>query len=574
MGARIPVQVVEIDQPTCANVYGVSPCTASGSEKCYNTLKTCQDAGNYDGSAITTLTFCNKDAHFGGNIIPSVQSTKTQPTTINVGSRSYTMKPLGKRGSCDVALKDHPYSDNLTDPYLNDRNFKPLERGTFWSKWLARNPYYEGMELRIKEGYSDESIASMQTQHYVIDTISFDSNDNVRISGLDRLIATDNDKAQVPELSSGRLLNAITETQDSITITGGTLAEYTKYNTNKIRIGSETISYLVITQEADGDLTFTGCERGIGLDEAATHSEKSNVQACIEWSNVKPYEIAYELLNVHAGVPASKIGDFTTDGEIWHDGFFVSRLITKPTGISTLLGELSEQASFYVWHDAREDLIKFRVIKPRLGVTPIITEAKNVIQNTISASPVPALRASEVWVSYLPFSSVDDSKKLEKYDQTLAVIDELFDSRGYNRKVLNIYSHWITSSSDAQLLAFRLLERYKNPPVFVKFKLDVKDRWLGVGDIFDLEYRGLVDFSGLPKLTRYQVISIHESVPGEVIDVEAQSFEFEDDYRFGGWMAESANDYATATEQEKISGCFWGAEDGTVDGTDLAYSWA
>lgn len=46
---REPVQLLEIKQPLCGNVYGVSPCTAAAGVglECYNTRATCQDVPNY-----------------------------------------------------------------------------------------------------------------------------------------------------------------------------------------------------------------------------------------------------------------------------------------------------------------------------------------------------------------------------------------------------------------------------------------------------------------------------------------------------------------------------------------------
>src|SRR3954465_10733275 len=48
---REPVTILEVDLDYCANTYGVAPCTAAvgvtGSAKCFNTRKTCQDANHY-----------------------------------------------------------------------------------------------------------------------------------------------------------------------------------------------------------------------------------------------------------------------------------------------------------------------------------------------------------------------------------------------------------------------------------------------------------------------------------------------------------------------------------------------
>lgn len=49
MPGRQPIQIAELIQPRCGNVFGVSPCTASGSgdAKCYNTRASCADPANY-----------------------------------------------------------------------------------------------------------------------------------------------------------------------------------------------------------------------------------------------------------------------------------------------------------------------------------------------------------------------------------------------------------------------------------------------------------------------------------------------------------------------------------------------
>ncbi len=53
---RKPVYIVEMDLDFCTRTYGVSPCTAAigvtGTAKCFQTRKTCQDAANYSGGAV------------------------------------------------------------------------------------------------------------------------------------------------------------------------------------------------------------------------------------------------------------------------------------------------------------------------------------------------------------------------------------------------------------------------------------------------------------------------------------------------------------------------------------------
>ena len=55
LDARIPITVIELYLDSCANTYGVAPCTASGAvgSECYNTFGTCQDTANYSNTTKT-----------------------------------------------------------------------------------------------------------------------------------------------------------------------------------------------------------------------------------------------------------------------------------------------------------------------------------------------------------------------------------------------------------------------------------------------------------------------------------------------------------------------------------------
>ena len=164
---REPLQIVEIEQPFCNLEYGVSPCTAevgvTGSIKCFNTAKTCQDTANYDQSPLK-LRFCKPQSKTPEGVfcIPSLMSVKTSPTIINVVGGSRSKGPLGVRAEVSVQISDHPYSDLVVDKYRTERSYIATDRGTFWSKWIARNPYYNNYILRVYDGYVGQELADMR----------------------------------------------------------------------------------------------------------------------------------------------------------------------------------------------------------------------------------------------------------------------------------------------------------------------------------------------------------------------------------------------------------------------------
>lgn len=155
---RKPFIYVEIDQDFCTRTYGVAPCTAnSPGNKCYNTLATCQDPANYE-KGVRTLTFCKPSSTIPKNrtYIPSVNTVSTAPTKINPANVNQNSSPLGQRAVATITFDDHAHSDFEVDPYLSDRTYNPLERSTFWAKWVSRNPYYQNRPLRIYEQYEGD----------------------------------------------------------------------------------------------------------------------------------------------------------------------------------------------------------------------------------------------------------------------------------------------------------------------------------------------------------------------------------------------------------------------------------
>lgn len=582
---RIPVQIIEIDQDKCSLVYGVGACTAdpgvTGNAKCFNTYATCTAKTAYVLGTPLTLRFAksHSDIPDAEYIIPSLQSVGTSPTKINVGGRSGSTKPLGRRAEITVSVKDHPHSDNFIDPYLADRSYDPLELGTFWSKWLKRNPYYNGRALRVLDGYVGQTLAEMKTRNYVIESISLpDSRGNVTIKAQDILRLADNDKAQAPKLSNGKLLTDITAVATSIVVTGGNISEYNQNSTLAIRIGDEIIRYASITVGGGGDLTFNTCVRGSDGTIADTHDIDDSVQACLEYIATRPDNIAKDLLLNYGNIPTAYINatEWSDEGLLWYSSIDGTRLISEPTGVTTLLGELVEQYLFLTWWDDVTQLIKFQAIAPLLVTPPFLDSENNLLQNQTSLKSEDKLRVSEVWISYIQKTPIDKTDERDGYKRTLANFDPTAasDFEYAQRKVYEVYSAWLSNESQVSLLSTRLLARYRNNPISLSFKLDIKDRdIISLAQVFDITFKSFVDFNGAPETIRYQIVSINESVQLGTITCEAVRFDYDVSFKPGIWMTELAPDYATATPAEKLTGSWWSDVDGLISGDD-GYLWS
>ena len=130
---RKPVVVVELIQPRCSNRFGVSPCTATGTPKCYNCYWTCLDKDNYDTDGSITWRFSRPQDDVGWlyeetdadniktNAIPLLKSVSTTSSRINLGASRKGESPLGRRATATITFSNGVWDDHVGDYYLADR---------------------------------------------------------------------------------------------------------------------------------------------------------------------------------------------------------------------------------------------------------------------------------------------------------------------------------------------------------------------------------------------------------------------------------------------------------------------
>lgn len=565
---RTPLVLVQIDQDICTRTYGVAPCTASTpSNKCYNTRKTCQDPENYFKSSLT-LTFGKKESDLPRDmyIIPMLTGITTSPNKINPNAGNRNTSPFGQRAVATITMLDAPHSDLLVDPYRDGRGYNALTRSTFWSKWLARNPYYQNRPIRIYEGYIGQTLAEMKVRSYLIDSISGpDSSGKVSIVAKDPLKLADSDKAQVPAISYGKLISDIDDSVTSFSTIGALASEYDA--SGMVRIGNELITYASTTEDIlpDGSsiLTFNNLVRGVGGSEIDEHKIDSPVQLCKTYTNVNIWEVVYDLLTTYAKVPASYIpyADWIAEGEEWLLAYKVTTIISAPKGVNDCLGELLEQFPFNIWWDERDSQIKFQAIRYYIGDYTTLTEDNHILENSFSITQDPKARNSQIWIYHSPrnWANTENSnfQQIEIKANLELETPELYDES----KVKRIYSRWISNNAQAIDLAARILRSSFDNPTYVKLRCDAKDRYLWTADIAYISHRSIVDFNGLEQINKYQIVSAQEIVSGETIEYELQKL-ITMAIKRGFYMASDAPNYSVATPTQKATGAFYANTDG------------
>jgi hypothetical protein len=570
MSTRELFQQVKITQEWCDNTYGVAPCTAvvgvSGTTKCYNTRATCQDRENY----IVTdrdITFCKQNENAprdGVTMIPSVVSVSTNPTTLNIAAASTDQGPLGRRATVKVTLMDHPYHDRLVDPYWQERDFDPMTRSTFWAKWLVRNPYHKNYPLRIVESDLTGQLTT-RTRNYLIDRVDLAANGKVTITAKDILAPLS--EAMLPNASSGTLGDDITAGQTSFVVQGGT-----SYPTSgHLRIDDEILTFT----RSGSNFTVT---RGVGGTTAAEHGVDSPVQLAVQITGRVDAVVA--ILMVLGGVNPAYINvddQWTDEADKWLAPYNVTTIISEPTKISTLIGELLEQCSCVTWWDEVNQVIPFKAVRPYDPVLDTLVELngdEHVKIESVGLRPRPEQRVDQVWFYYGIRSFAGELDKPSNFTRariTVAALAQQNYRTEDTPQVKEIYSRWLPAGALGLVVttSTRIITRLQDTPTDISFALDAKDRAVYTGDVVRLTVRNLVDFTGasLPQLL--QITSTEDAEEGHSVEYMAVRFGLQQRTAFI-----TPNDYpvySLATQDQKDNGAWISNNDGTMPNGDPGY---
>lgn len=301
---------VEIDVPHCSLTYSVAPCTASltaspptGTIKCFNSLGTCQDRPNFTDVPVT-LRF-SEDIGFDSSVTPGDPGGQTQGSpsitiepTPAIGSdpridafpliKSINLEPaivslsgaLGQRATLKVTFKDAPHSDagpNF-DKYPADRNYTdPFDRGTFWGKFRARNPFLRGRSMRLIRGHALQPLEQMETRLFIIESIDGPNVDGeFSITAKDILKLADGDRSVAPFLSEGFLQADIDASVTTITLSPSGIGS-TYLESGYVAIGgNEICAFYRGTGGIDANTLLLVHADGLNLGTTFTDSSSSN----------------------------------------------------------------------------------------------------------------------------------------------------------------------------------------------------------------------------------------------------------------------------------------------------------
>lgn len=551
----------EVDFPTCALTYGISPCTASGGSgnECQNTRNTCQDAGNYDGSTTKTIEICDSNISIPGYPMhPLLESAQLSPTKI------VKNKALGKRAQITLKCRDEGtygfVDDADLDPYWANRTGTP--QGTFWRKLKAIFKYYNGAALRVKTTYIADPYdpTDSVTRNYILDDIQGPTkNGQVTLVARDILKLADDKRAKWPVATTGTLAASMTVgSTASFTITGGA-GQYTDGGAY-IRVGDEVIQYTSGSDSGDDYVIAGTIIRGAYGTTADAHEIGDTVQLCYELNATNIVDFLETLVFTAAGINSSyKAAGWATEKSTWFNSTLLNGLITKPEGVNSLIEDLqNNHALFYIWWDEISQKVELKSVSPPSTTTTILNDTGNII-DVLNVKEGQEDRITRVYVFFGPHNPIETDKP-EYYKSAYVNVDafaESADQYGDIREDV-AYARFFTSEGLAVQFGSRKISRYRDPPKIVEMIIDAKDTDIWTGDLANVSTRYLQDVDGSNLSTVMQVFSAQEitkEVPGSQYKYTMVDTVYRG--RFAQIMASSAASvYSSATESEKESGCY------------------
>lgn len=562
MSPRNIVTVVEIDVDQCSLTWGVLPCRAAFGtgvvRKCYNTFQTCDDPERYTKASVT-LRFCEPTYKINGNYMPTLVSVGGYEQEVNIAGYKPDIGGLGQRAAVTVKFRDMPSRDTLLDKYWAGRidgsaqtdegGYDPLSRGSFWTKFKARNPNYAGRSLRVSHGYVSASgdFVATRTRAYVMAEFEGpDTSGDVTIKAKDILYLADNKKALAPSETQARLLADIDATQTSAVLSP---AGVSFPSSGFATIGSEIVSFT----KSGNNLTLGRGRKGT---VAATHSANDTIQPAFNVERVRADTVIRNLLVNYAGIPSSYINfsEWQSEFDRWGGKMVLSATITKPTSVSVLIGEIS-QLGLTVWWDEVAQKIRVKLNHPPDTTPAQWSDNYNIIK--IKQEDNDDERATRIFMWTV---QIDPTKELNKDNFIRGYLNVSADSElpqmfGQTR-THEIYNRWLNHGDYAtiNIVAGRLLNRYKRAPVTYTATIDFKDD-PSLTDVISLNSHIVTDITGKPVEVLTQVFYRADDKLGSTVTAKLQRFQF--DARYGQIAPNNYPRYTSATPAQKIHGSFF-----------------
>lgn len=560
--------VLTIDR--CALTYGSAPCTAAvgttGQRKCFNTFETCQDRPNYDLETVD-LKFCSVNENpFPGEIVkPYITGVSVAPTEIK------DTKVI--KASVTLNLADEPDNDVGLDKYISDRDYDPMARGTFWRKFIARNPNYKGRPLALYEGYEGDAVGEY-TQVFLgrLENITIRNNGGVSVSALDNM--TRMDDVLLPPNTD---LKLVTDVNDSVTSMTLSDSDELFSTPGYLLIGTEMIYYTTVDAPTN---VISGITRGVRFTTATEHSSGDKCQPVYHRTD-NPFNLMTTLLLTDVGYAAGEVDStaFTTARDQPGVEPDFECFIKKPTKASDIFFEMVDLCDSVSWQAEDLKITIARQLPNLPGRTyRAITDGNAIIRDSIAVDLNPESRTSRVSLHWDVIGS-GDPKEVEDYlKHNIAIDVEAESAVAFNQiaeevlKARCISTGTVADDDLFDYAAYFAIRRvYRKQKALTRLVADLEEQYADIktGEFTHVSTDRIVDATGLGIVKEpFMVIKRQRKDKGVRLTLQHQPTQ-----KFWFWAAAGTNDYADATDAEKET-AFFAAASGKITPQNVdGYAW-
>lgn len=578
---RERIDVLQITLERCTLVNGSSPCAATST--CVNSWATCRSKANYTPEDFD-VQFCTPASIVPDGMIPFLQSVRSD------AGYPDPEDGLGKRASITATLIDAPHDDIAFDPYLSTRTTPAMQRGTFWPRFRARWPYYNGRHVKWYRGFVHEpfSLANCVEMNYIGTELKGWGRGQIQLVAKDPLVMADDDASQYPPRSTGllsaALLAASTPTQIDIVTDRATEYDIQSWEPSysAVRIGDEVIKYTTVATITGGvrlsGLTFGGFDQY--ESERQDHDAGDEVQKCAHFQNMRPIDVFQVLLEDGAGIPAAYIpyAEWLSEATTWIAGYRITRLVCEPEGVKASLKELIPQTSTWaLWWDEQSSEIKYRVVRPPdlTEVVATLNDDQNIIAGSTKCLDDTDRLLNEVYVTLgqrNPVKKIDDAGNYRAGFITIDA-DSQSDRQAGVRRTRTIWGRWQPTGNRAELQAIvdRMLLNRSEVPLRFELAVDRKDDDIMTGDYVDLTTFTAPDMLGESRTVRCRVLASRNG--DDELRIVAREDLFSSDgvgafARIAPDTFAAGTDYSSASADDRAYYMFIADDDGYLDGGD------
>lgn len=484
---------------------------------------------------------CTDAPPHGQQMYPTIDNRRgidSVPTRMDIASG------LGYRGNVRITFQD----------------FRHGERGTYWGKLLASNPYYLDRTITIYEGFYDGgvfNIADFKQKLYFIKKISGpDSNGRVVLTAASILTLLDNDQAKTPSKSDGALAGALSAgatgtinigDNEGFAASGGTCV-----------INSEYIAYSGVS----GADSIVIAARGAFGTNGASHSAGDSVFHCFSFSGENIVDVLYRLIDEQSQIDAAtyiNLPDWQSVRDDYLPGQLATGVVPPTEDTKDIIDKLCQQGYVSVWWCEEDQQIKLESIGPVVTPTQTLNKTNHILNVGEKPEHDPTKAYSAVLVFYGIRNPQEDSDDPKNYQYSYFLPDAEAVA-GMGTKIKTIFADYIPASglSSATRIASRFLSQHKYGLTTYTFQVDAKDSGLAVGDRANILTDTMQDADGYDALSSFMVIERDRQPEPTRYQYKAirTGFLVEAGYRKIAPDSMAGTTYATATAQERAEYAF------------------